>query len=244
MQTNHVVCLNWGKKYGPNYVNRLFHAVKNHLSLPHQFWCLTEDATGLNKDIGILPLHESSLEYAWNKLVFFQPGLGQLLGTALYFDLDVVITDSINCLFEHRPHETFLSVMDWNRPEWPQFNASVLRFELSSHNDIWNDFKNAVDSHVLIKAREWDGYLRSLDKVVYWDGDLRYGGDQEWISIRYFDPQSLNNHSYPQDWILSYKRQSGTLPPDCKVMVFHGYPKPHEVSDHYVISHWQSLSTT
>jgi len=120
-----------------------------------------------------------------------------------------------------------------------------MRFKLSSHDHIWEAFDSQCKTGALAKAREWDSYLRSLDKVVYWDGDVRFGGDQEWLSSQLFDPQEIKNHSYPKNWILSYKAQGGSsLPADCKVMVFHGSPKPEDVNDDFVIQHWKTISAT
>ncbi len=46
-----VVCVKWGTKYGPEYVNRLAAAVAKWTSAPHRFVCLTDDATGLNAEV-------------------------------------------------------------------------------------------------------------------------------------------------------------------------------------------------
>jgi hypothetical protein len=37
-----VICIKWGTKYGPDYVNRLRNMVQRHLHRPHRFVCLTE----------------------------------------------------------------------------------------------------------------------------------------------------------------------------------------------------------
>ena len=46
-----ILCMKWGKKYGPEYVNRLHSMVSRHLTIPHRFVCLTDDKTGLNAGI-------------------------------------------------------------------------------------------------------------------------------------------------------------------------------------------------
>ena len=46
-----IVCVKWGTKYGPEYVNVLRAMIKRNLSLPHRFICFTDNKTGLNADI-------------------------------------------------------------------------------------------------------------------------------------------------------------------------------------------------
>ena len=38
-----VICMKWGVKYGPEYVNRLYRGVAQYLSRAHRFVCFTDD---------------------------------------------------------------------------------------------------------------------------------------------------------------------------------------------------------
>ena len=107
------------------------------------------------------------------------------------------------------------------------------------HGPVYSLLAKLADGRVRW-AREYDGYLRSNDKVVLWEGEKRYAGDQEWISHHVYPPKELKNHSFPGGWILSYRKHGRRrLPGACKVMVFHGDPKPHEVNNDYVAEHWR-----
>ena len=53
---NHVVCVKWGNKYVPQYVNVLASMVKRHTTVPYQFHCITEDATGLDPTVNVVQL--------------------------------------------------------------------------------------------------------------------------------------------------------------------------------------------
>ena len=44
----------WGTKYGPEYVNRLYGSLLRHISVPFNFTCITDDTTGLRKEIKTL----------------------------------------------------------------------------------------------------------------------------------------------------------------------------------------------
>ena len=50
-----VMCLKWGNKYGPEYVNRLHNMVKRNLTIPHRFVCFTDDPKGLQEGIETFP---------------------------------------------------------------------------------------------------------------------------------------------------------------------------------------------
>ena len=45
--TKNVICIKWGTKFGPEYVNRLYHMVEKNLSIPHRFVCFTDNSEGL-----------------------------------------------------------------------------------------------------------------------------------------------------------------------------------------------------
>ena len=42
-----VICMKWGTKYGPEYVNRLYAMVRRHLTGDFRMVCLTDDPTGI-----------------------------------------------------------------------------------------------------------------------------------------------------------------------------------------------------
>ncbi|MFM8903690.1 MAG: glycosyltransferase, partial [Verrucomicrobiota bacterium] len=51
-----ILCMKWGTKYGPEYVNRLRSMVRRHLRMPHRFVCLTDSSAGLDPDIECFPI--------------------------------------------------------------------------------------------------------------------------------------------------------------------------------------------
>ena len=68
-----VLCMKWGKAYGPEYVNRLRKGVNRHLSYSHRFICFTDDPTGIEEGIEIFPLPSLGLppqhhDLRWRKL--------------------------------------------------------------------------------------------------------------------------------------------------------------------------------
>ncbi|HEY1090992.1 MAG TPA: glycosyltransferase, partial [Burkholderiaceae bacterium] len=46
-----ILCMKWGNKYGPEYVNRLYAMVRRHLRGEFRFVCLTDDANGVCPEV-------------------------------------------------------------------------------------------------------------------------------------------------------------------------------------------------
>ena len=71
---NHVVCVKWGSKYGPQYANVLNSMVKRYTTVPYEFHCLTDDANGLDADINVIKLpNDPWIKSWWSKLWMFAP---------------------------------------------------------------------------------------------------------------------------------------------------------------------------
>ena len=62
---NHVVCVKWGNKYIPQYVNVLYNMVKRHTTVPYEFHCITDDPKGLDPHIDIIKLPQHPWIKTW-----------------------------------------------------------------------------------------------------------------------------------------------------------------------------------
>ena len=98
MTDRHILCMKWGTKYGPDYVNRLYAMVRRHLSGDFRFVCLTDDTQGIRSEVECHPIPDLNIQLApgqrdgaWKKLTTFEQDLYGLQGQALFLDLDVVI---------------------------------------------------------------------------------------------------------------------------------------------------------
>ena len=85
----HILCMKWGTKYGPEYVNRLYAMVRRHLQGDFNFVCLTDNAQGIRPEVQCLPIPSLDLppgipERGWTKLTTFAADLHGLRGTALF----------------------------------------------------------------------------------------------------------------------------------------------------------------
>jgi hypothetical protein len=253
-----VLCVKWGDKFSTDYVHKLYNMVKRNLTIPYRFICFTDNPNSLNPDIRTVRLQQG-FEYCWNKLELFRPDHFSKETLCLYIDLDVVITDNIDDLVTVCPQDKFIGLYDWycnnqsdsgifrrligsakRHMDNSHYNSSVMRFYGNDHTNLNNALIEKLKDGTVRWEREHDAYLQSHDKVVLWEGKKRYGSDQEWISHYIYPLSELKKHSFPDGWIMSYKKHGRDgLPKGCKIMVFHGYPKPHEVNNDYVKEHWR-----
>lgn len=216
----HVLCMKWGTKYGPEYVNRLYAMVRRNLSGNFNFVCLTDDTRGIRREVQCLPIPALDLEIApgkadraWKKLTTFERDLHGLRGTALFVDLDVVVVGSLDVFFT-QPGE-FLIIHDYARPwrrERITGNSSVYRFELGAHADVLAHFRANMDS-VQKEFRNEQAFLSDFmhkqHKLVYWPG--------EWCP-------SFKYHGIPM-WPTNYWREP-FVPEGARIVVFHGECNP------------------
>jgi hypothetical protein len=210
-----IVCMKWGTKYGPEYVNRLYGMVRRHLRGDFRFVCLTDRNEGIRSEVQCLPIPDLALpegipERGWKKLTTFAADLHGLTGTALFLDLDVVIVDDITPFFELPGR--FRIIHDWKRPWRITGNSSVYRWELGAHTDVLERFRA---EHETIRAR-----LRNeqawLSEVVHAQGQLEYW-PAEWCA-------SWKYHCIPR-WPSNFWR-APSIPRGARILVFHGVINP------------------
>ena len=105
-----VIVVKWGDKFTSEHVNRLYRMAKRNITLPFNFYCYTEDSSGIYDEVNIVPLDTSlDLEKWWWKLTLFkQNNLGN--GVNLFFDLDVVIQSNIDHFFKKAIHNKIIII--------------------------------------------------------------------------------------------------------------------------------------
>ncbi|MGR3486078.1 MAG: glycosyl transferase [Paracoccaceae bacterium] len=105
--TRQVICINWGTKYGPAFVNRLYGMVARNLAPPFRFVCFTDRRDGIRPEVECHDLPPLDVEMPvntrgiWPRARLWGPRLADLTGPVLFLDLDIVITGPIDDLFTH-----------------------------------------------------------------------------------------------------------------------------------------------
>lgn len=207
-----VVCMKWGSKYGPEYVNRLRSMVQRNLKRQHRFICFTEDATGIDSNVEIRPLppvkKPHGPEQFWNKLGLLSHPLSDIVGTVLSLDLDLVIVDSIDEFFDFPG--SFVIAHEFTLNAGPKAgNSSVFRFEAGAQASSLREFEDDPSGMA-----------------------AQYRYDQDFMSDR-IKPITF----WPQAWCVSFRRhcmhrfpwfyfRSARIPEGAKIVAFHGFPNP------------------
>ncbi|MDJ0637891.1 MAG: glycosyl transferase [Paracoccaceae bacterium] len=235
MSELNVICIRWGTLFGPEYVNRLYKAIKRNSRRDVRFFCMTDDRSGFDPDVEVLDLVEEPFHAKMmallpktarrgpmRKVSMFNPELIQdLNGPLIALDLDVVVTGSLDDLADYAPGKVCM------RPVWTTpsrmvgvGHGSVLKFEPARHSYLYGNILADPEAEIL-KAN---------------------GSEQSYTSYAAYDAGDFE--PFPSEWIVSFKYDCRPprplnlvlrpkLPEDARVVCFHGRPKMHEAVEGY-----------
>lgn len=213
-----IICMKWGTKFGPEYVNRLASMVRRHISRPYRMICFTENPNGIDSSVEIQPLPPMDLdpslpERGWRKLTVFQKNLAGLEGPTLFLDLDIVILGPLDDFFD--VPGKFRIINDWNLNNFIG-NSSVFRFEAGQTPEVLQYYLEHT-AEIYAAHRNEQAYLSWWMKehglLEYWD--------EAWC-------KSFKRHclrTFPMGYFLQ-PRHPG---PETRVLVFHGKPNPADI---------------
>lgn len=216
-----VVCFKWRPAagyrsvFGPETANTLQRMVARHYPHPHRFFCVTDDPTGIDPSIIIVPLwhdfaavpspHGGNNPSCYRRLKLFDPAVASTFGSDLVcLDLDTVITGDLSPLW-NRPEE-FVIWGETNRRSW--YNGSMFRLKTGSRPQLWTDFDPKMSPAAALKAG-------------------KFGSDQGWISYRLGKGEATWSTA---DGVYSYRvhlqPKKSRLPANARIVMFHGHQDP------------------
>jgi len=197
----------WGDKYDPYCVQRLQQSVKAALPIPHEFKCITDrEIEGVEC---IPPIND--LPGWWGKVNLFSWDVCD--DHNLYLDLDVVITGDLTEMVLRYSQSCLAMPSNWAASGHGGCQSSVMMWTKNYNNKQIHDLFDPAIAH-------WP----PINKPgVLW-------GDQEWITqLRDTDRIQVAPIT---EGIKSYKYHCRNgLPEGTKIVVFHGEPKPADVSE-------------
>lgn len=162
-----VIVVKWGNKFTSEHVNRIYRMAKRNISLPFNFYCYTDDSSGIGPDVNIIQLDKTlNLEKWWWKLTLFKTN-NQNTGINLYFDLDVVIQKNIDSIFNQAINDKivilenkFFNDMFEKQDEFenydpsiktfPFYNSSIMIWFNNQHQDLYEKFVNNIQLYTKI----------------------------------------------------------------------------------------------
>lgn len=220
-----IVCMKWGKAFGPDYVNVLYNACKTATKRPTRFICLTDNAAGLLAGVEALSIPDIGLKPndwyrpgVWPKVALFDRAFHGLRGRALFVDLDMVIVQDLDAFFDQPG-----AVIGTNaNPNWgkaakpaegPEFGSMIFAFDLGGQPHVAENFQTDQEGWMQRFRQEQQYLHHALPQAAFW----------------------------PDGWVSSFKRTLRqpigldlVLPPrqpggSTKVVAFHGHPRPMDL---------------
>ena len=168
----------------------------------------------------------------WYKLQMFNPK--HFDGTMLYLDLDVIVYNDLTWI-TNADTNYFWTIRDFKylqRPGINSMNSSLMYWNVGKFGWVWDKFKS---EDILNTTRRYPGDQDYLQQVI--DHNQR----------RFFEDRRVQSWRWQaHDGGYNFRNRSPNTPgtgtqvnPDASVLIFHGKPKPHEITDPVVTDLWQ-----
>jgi hypothetical protein len=231
-----VVCVlrKAGGAYDQFWVKRLKKNVSKHLTVPHNFVCLSNVPVKL-EGVEHRYLTESWASW-WSKVELFKPG--QFNGPVLYLDLDMMATGDLDPLVTH-PHKGLVMLRDC--PAFRHVSNSGLMWFDPTANPFLETIFHEFREDPLTVMKEYSG----INGVTMF-------GDQGFIEktmIKHNQPITKWQDIMPAKWFLEFSYldrinpivENNTYDKDARVCYSLGYPKMHNLPDLPIVkAHWEN----
>jgi len=183
----------WGDKYGPVYVNRLYHSLQHFCSVPFTFTCITDNPEGILPEIGLLDYNQigpdSWRSYGQDKIftreklcLFDLP----IAGTKLWVDLDVLIHGDITEMVSREFEKPTFILNHWNMNKENSYkwfgkgsdchvNSSFVAWQDDCAQWLF-DYTDKNKEQLFFTYKSLDKYLYyqhwRTDRISFWEKDL------------------------------------------------------------------------
>ena len=219
-----VVCISWGPKYGPPYVNRLYAGVARNLTPPFSFTCFTDTPEGLRPEVRAEPLPPldvampTGTKGIWPKARLWGERLGGLAGPVLFMDLDLVVVGSLDDFFSYGAPGEVILARNPNTPMERLGQTSLFRFPVGKLLPLQERF--LADPQAVADT------FRFEQRYVTREAP---GGVRFWPSpwVRHFRVHCVR--TFPLNYALPPR-----LPRGARVVIFPGgLLPPHAIAGHW-----------
>lgn len=229
-----IACVIHGNGYSWEYVDKLYNMVSRNLTVPVVFHVYTEESRDVPEYMikhSLIPWNGIQDKYAWwYKMQLFNSE--HYSGPLLYFDLDVVITDSIDWVWQ-LPTHCLWAIKDFKalwRPNFMGINSSMMWWDTTVYHHIWKRFSKC--------------HLPTITGM--YKGDQDYLSDVIPTSSRRFFEGGVKSWRWEvvqggYDFALKSYRDVNAAPNvnDTSVIICHGEPKPHQINDQIIFENWR-----
>ena len=228
-----IVCFKWGPKFGPEYVNKFYNAIKRNTTVPHRFICYTDDPSGVECETRPFLI---DLPVWWYIIGLTNPDHDHN-EQLFYFDLDTIVTGNIDHILNMQ--QPFATISDFG---WPAgLQTAFIMWDKTTRNNVWKYFTTKYSpadyANLDCDYTQWGGTNQFLEECM---GVVRINKNPT-PAIENAPPVVRLQNEFPGD-CASYKAQNlagkSTIPENIKLVFFHGKPMPHEVSEDWMGTHW------
>jgi len=214
-----IICIKWGNKFGPEYVNRLYAMARRNITGDFRIVCFTDNTQGLRAEVETRELPQLGCEHPertigkWPKVALWGKELGGLTGPVLFVDLDSVILSNMDGYFSYGSLDDVILARNWAKPFSGMGQTSIFRFPVGKNHHILEDFRKSPQA-IADKYKFEQHYITSAVP----------GGIKFW-------PESWTRHFrlhclpiFPIRYFVAAK-----LPKRAKVVTFPGGPNPGDI---------------
>lgn len=219
-----IICINWGRKYGPRYINRLYAGVARNITSPFTFTCFCDNPHGIRPEVRTEPLPELDVEMPigtqgiWPKARLWSARLADLEGPVLFMDLDMVVVGNLDGFFAEGSPDDVILARNQSTPFERLGQTSIFRFPVGKLLPLQDKFR--ADPQAIADT---------------------YGFEQRFVTREV--PGGIK--FWPGGWVRHFRRDctrpfplNYALPPKCpentRVVIFPGGTlPPHVIAGQY-----------
>ena len=219
-----VICIKYGDKYGPEYVDILARMVGRNLRPPYKFICFTDDPTGITEEIYVAPLTMLTdgkriprfEQGAWPKAMLYRKNI-PIDGQILFLDLDIIIVQPIDEQVRCNEKEDFIICKEFeNMPSDSRFNSSVFMLRSGTRPEVWREVE-LHGTHANYSCADQGVVSKILP-------------DAKTFPVGW----CVSGHSLKS--VHQATELMDVVPKGAKIIAFHGYPKPQRFVKQFPIA--------
>jgi lipopolysaccharide biosynthesis glycosyltransferase len=199
-----VTVLRTSETYKREYVDILYQQCQKHAS-EFEFVCISDDKAVP----GYLEMQHDWPKW-WPKIEIFK-----LKGPILYLDLDTVIVNKLDDLFDVALKHDFVVIRDF-------YKSAKLQRTIGSGVMFWRDDMSYL----------YDEFIKNPEKNMSECTTTRWWGDQGFIEKNIKSTKVTYWQDIVPGKVVSWKVhcKGGIVPKTASIIAFHGKPKPWEVN--------------
>ena len=214
-----IICIKWGTKYSPDYIEKLFRGIQRNTSKEFSFVCFTDNSDGINEEKIItkpLPYYTGD----WHsKIGLYNKELYNPEDQIFYFDLDTVITGNLDEILSYQGN--FIILRDFYRKNG--YGSGLMAWRPHAVDHMWKNYRGT-------KCRHGD---QGWPEEQYPNADIwQEMYPEKVVSYKVHVKKERRNNK-------DFTNHPGSLE-SSSIVCFHGRPNPHEIDrEKWMKEHWK-----